>query len=190
MILKYYFIPLIIVKSPIFPWWPCGSHPHINTLKKLKSFNFTGDQNDVFAYILIWRKMKCYPFVSILPLGKKIKLIELMLEFFFFNFSIIHIALGKYLKNNVKSWCITNHQNGYFLLFLAPFWLTNLTLHIFVYNVSFTVFAKVVLMLKILSLYNAESLIKLNGITFEAKWEQLNLLNLRKLQEMDLVGRK
>ena len=45
-------------------------------------------------------------------------------------------------------------------------------------------------MLKILSLYNAESLIKLNGITFEAKCEQLNLLNPRKLQEIDLVGRK
>lgn len=53
MTLKYHFIPLIIVKSPIFPEWPCGSEPYINTLKKrLKPLNFIGDQNDVFAHNL------------------------------------------------------------------------------------------------------------------------------------------
>ena len=62
MILKYYFIPLIIVKSPIFPWWPCGSDPHINALKKLKSFNFTGDQNDCFC---IYSDMKADEMLSL-----------------------------------------------------------------------------------------------------------------------------
>lgn len=121
---------------------------------------------------------------------EKIKLIELVLKVFVLN--LTQIALGKHLRNNVKSGCTTNHLNGYFLLLpsLSSSPLTYfLTRHCIMPTLQSlksgssdenSEFLKI----KIAYCYNDQSLANLNGIT---NWGQSKLPKLMELQEMGLA---